>query len=108
MLRGRPRIGEARAVIVADVVVLVTFWRSPAGPRRRAVRKVPREKKSVDRFSTGRDLALQAQRAGGGSLFCFWTEPAVFSEIVPEKRRAGPPLRRGPTAQITHAPIAGL
>ena len=77
MLSGRPCVGEARAVVIADDVVLVTFGRRPAGPGRRAVRKVPGEQKCVARFGARSNVAPQAQRTGNALLFGFRSKLAI-------------------------------
>ena len=103
-----PCVGETRAVVIADDVVLVTFGRVPTRPLRRAVRKMPSQQECVVRVLAGRYLALQAQRASGCAFLRLRPQLAVFAEIVPEEHRAGPPFRRGPAAQMAHVAISRL
>ena len=103
-----PCVGESDAVVVPEVVVLVTLRRGPARPRGGTIGKMPREHERVARVGARRYLALQAQRPGLRSRVGLRPELAVFQEVVPEEIRTRPPFRSGPSAQIADASVIGL
>src|SRR5580700_1137011 len=105
MLSGRPCVGKASAVVIADDIVFVTLGCRPAGPRRSAIWKMPGQQKGVTRIGARGNIALQAQCAGSALFFGFRSKLPVRSEIVPKERRTGPPFGRWPAAKITHSAI---
>src|SRR3982751_4561423 len=106
VLSRRPGIGKSLAVVVSDVVMLVTLRRGPTGPRWRPIREVPTQEERIVALTVGSNLVLQAEGTDGLAFVGFGPKLSIIREVVPEQHGAGPPLRRRPTTKVADATVA--
>src|SRR5438876_313999 len=104
--RNGPRIFEPLAIVVAKNCVLVPFWRIPAGPCGRPIRKMPGQQKRVLSYRSGADITFETDGGVRSALAAFGPELAVGAEIMPEEHGTGPPLHVRPTGQTRDLAIA--
>ena len=105
---GRPGVGKARGVVVAEEDIFVAGRGAPSAAAWGAIGKMPGEQEGVIGVRSGGDGSADGEGSYRAGILRLGPEFAIGGEIVPEEHGRIPPRAALPSAQVRQVRACGI